>query len=170
MGQKTRQTAWERGRSVAKCVSEHWVTLMLKLSTSKVSPRGWWGVWGWTDEDDGCWEGKFKGEEWGRKWTPARRVQTQVRQLGKRDEGTICGIGKIRFRMYGTFIQVCGQKNKWNTYPGGSDYHWLMFGRAGPGSQERTLIMSVMAAQNESPSVTLKAFFCPTIRARTVST
>lgn len=31
----------ERGRGVAKCVSAHWVTLLLNLSTSKVSPQGW---------------------------------------------------------------------------------------------------------------------------------
>lgn len=32
-------------RGAEKCVSEHWVTLLLNLSTSKVSPQGW-GV-GW---------------------------------------------------------------------------------------------------------------------------
>lgn len=26
---------------MAKCVSAHWVTLLLNLSTSKVSPQGW---------------------------------------------------------------------------------------------------------------------------------
>lgn len=31
----------ERERGAEKCVSEHWVTLLLNLSTSKVSPQGW---------------------------------------------------------------------------------------------------------------------------------
>lgn len=30
-----------RERGAEKCVSEHWVTLRLNLSTSKVSPQGW---------------------------------------------------------------------------------------------------------------------------------
>lgn len=30
-------------RGAEKCVSEHWVALLLNLSPSKVSPQGWGG-------------------------------------------------------------------------------------------------------------------------------
>lgn len=53
---KERQTAWER----EKCVSEHWVTLLLNLSTSRVSPQGWGRLDGWG-------QGVVRGKVWGRK-------------------------------------------------------------------------------------------------------
>lgn len=51
-----------RERGAEKCVSEHWVTLVLKLSTSKVSPQGW-GLDGWGQGvERESFRGKSEGE------------------------------------------------------------------------------------------------------------
>lgn len=73
----------ETGRGAGKCVSEHWVTLLLNLSTSKVSPQ-WWGLEGW---GQGLVRGKVSEgrvrEKGARLHTSA---QSQVRRLEQ--EGT----------------------------------------------------------------------------------
>jgi len=75
MGWKRDKLRWERvnGRSVEKCVSEHWVTLLLKLSTSKVSPQGWGLRW------MGTRGGERESLSGGERRKAARRVQAQVR-------------------------------------------------------------------------------------------
>lgn len=52
-------------RGAEKCVSEHWVTPLLNLSPSKVSPQGWGGRTGGGGDQGGerkCFRGKRKGD------------------------------------------------------------------------------------------------------------
>ena len=51
----------ERGRGAEKCVGEHWVTLLLNLSTSKVSPQAGGGGGGVGRGDKGVARGKVSG-------------------------------------------------------------------------------------------------------------
>lgn len=70
----------ERGRGAGKCVSEHWVTLLLNLSTSKVSPQRW-GLDGW---GQGVVRGKVSEGRVREKGEGLyTSVQSEVRRLGQ---------------------------------------------------------------------------------------
>lgn len=79
----------ERGRGAEKCVSEHWVTPLLNLSTSKVSPQGW----GLDGSGQGVVRGKVSGGRVREKGERLHsRVQSEVRRLGKQCmRNSVCG-------------------------------------------------------------------------------
>lgn len=91
-----------RERGAEKCVSEHWVTLLLNLSSSKVSPQGW-GLDGW---GQGVVRGKVsegrvgeKGERLQHKssvggeksWT--RKSVTRIERQENQISNVFCAIG-----------------------------------------------------------------------------
>lgn len=94
-------------RGAEKCVSEHWVTLWLNLSTSKVSPQGW-GLDGW---GQGVVRGKVsegtvreKGERL------HTRVQSGVRRFGP--EGTRKSVTPVKkHRVSNVFCVTEGKKH-----------------------------------------------------------
>lgn len=73
-------------RGAEKCVSEHWVTPLLNLSPSKVSPQGWGGRMGGG--------GGGKVSEGKGKVTGFRRVRVQVKGFEK-ESRTNVGKGKF---------------------------------------------------------------------------
>lgn len=77
-------------RGAEKCVSEHWVTPLLNLSPSKVSPQGWGGrMGGGTRVVRGkVSEGKGKVKGFG-------RVQAQVKGFEENKNGN--DVGKLTF-------------------------------------------------------------------------
>lgn len=70
----------EGGRGAEKCVSEHWVTPLLNLSASKVSPQGR-GSDGWMGTRGG--ESLRRNEREGKKGERLHTVQSEVRKLGQ---------------------------------------------------------------------------------------
>ncbi len=125
MGRK-RDKQRERGRGAEKCVSEHWVTLPLNLSTSKVSSQGW-GLDGW---GRGWWGGEFQREERGRKVKGctrgfSRRWDSLKKKVNKYEKsaGGVEGKKSLIFNVYLCIKELWYLENKkiydteWMTRP-----------------------------------------------------
>lgn len=69
----------EGGRGAEKCVSEHWVTPLLNLSASKVSPKG---------RGSEGWMGTRGGESLRRKSEKERKVKGCTQEFSQRRESS----------------------------------------------------------------------------------
>lgn len=102
-----------RERGAEKCVSEHWVTLLLNLSSSKVSPQEW-GLDGW---GQGVVRGKVSEREKGERlphkrsvrgekaWT--RKSVTRIERQENQISNVFCAIG----------VKKTHEKLNWFNFP-----------------------------------------------------